>query len=154
AIAVARRSDDDGVDFESRPPERQTPLVLAAVSWVGAAFLLWIVSRVARPLFLPRYLIPLAPAYAVVGTVALQAAMARARRFARANVERHRPAPPAASYVWVLAIAIAVALYEPIWRADSLPAATMPAADSLEMRFDLPIATLSTNTYLPREWYA
>jgi hypothetical protein len=153
AVAVARRSEPE--ETPPLPPRRRyLPLTLAALSWIAAALVLWIASRVGRPLFLPRYLIPLALSYAVLGTFALQYLLVRARHFARERAALHAPAPPATSYVWLLATVIGVAMYEPVWRADHLPASNRPGGDSLEVHFDLPIATLSTHTYLPREQYA
>lgn len=153
AVLVARRSKATE-EFQSPSLDDQLALALGAASWVAAAFAIWILSRIWRPLFLPRYLVPLALAYAILGTLAFESLLERARAFARRHSTAADPAPPASTYLWLLAAVTAIALFEPMSRVERLPASNVPGGDSLEVRRDLPIATISTHSYLPREYYA
>jgi hypothetical protein len=153
AALVARRSKPTE-EFKSPPLDDQLTLALGAMSWVVAAFAIWLLSRIWRPLFLPRYLVPLALAYAILGTLAFESLLQRSRAFARRHSTAADHAPPASTYLWLLAAVTAIALFEPLSRVERLPASNVPGGDSLEMRGNLPIAAISTHTYLPREYYA
>ncbi len=154
AIAVARRSipsASNAVDQRRGDPRH---LVLVAVAWVLVAGAIWAWSRVATPIFLPRYLVPLSFAYAILGCAALDRALSWGLSLARCDRIGATQGPPAGSYIWVLAAMTAGALYAPISRADNVPGASPPAGDSLDFRYDLPIVTVSTHTYLPRVFYS
>lgn len=152
AVGVARRSVAD----DQLEPPRAMPvhLVFVAMGWVLVALAVWSVSRISTPLFLPRYLVPLGLAYATVLPPALDRMLFWANQRARRDRIAGNAGPPARSYLWVLGAITAVALYSPVWRADSLPRDAAPAGDSLDVRSDLPIATISTHSYLPRVFYA
>jgi hypothetical protein len=152
AVGVARRSvADDKLD---PPRPARVHLLLVAAGWVLVAVAVWSVSRVSKPLFLPRYLVPLGLAYAVVLPPALDRMLHWANQLARRDEIVGTAGPPARSYLWVLGAITAVALYAPVWRADSLPRDAAPAGDSLDVHSELPIATISTHSYLPRVFYA
>jgi hypothetical protein len=152
SVIVARRSVPD----EALETPRQVPLhlVFAAVAWMVVALAIWILSRMSTPLFLPRYLVPLGLAYAVVLPLGLDRVLAWANSIARRERIAVTGGPPARSYLWVLGLVTMASLYAPVWRADNLPRGAPPAGDSLDVHSDLPIATISTHTYLPRVFYA
>lgn len=153
AMLAFRSTPSDVADGHAKWPASR-PLVLAAVAWIGAALTIWIVSRVWRPLFLPRYVIPLSLGYAVIGTLAVQCLFDRGVAFARRRALDPDHGPPASSRLWPLAIIAVIALVEPVKRANDLPTSLRPGGDSLESIQDLPIATISTHTFLPRVHYA
>lgn len=151
-VMVARRSvADDGIEL---PPPLPTHLVLAAIAWLLATIGIFVLSHVTTPLFLPRYLVPLALTYAVVLPLALDRALVRANAIARRDAIDVTRGPPSRSYLWLMGAIAIVALYAPVWRADSIPRAAPPAGDSLDVHEAIPIATISTHTYLPRVFYA
>jgi hypothetical protein len=150
AVMLAFRSRPDAI--APRPGAR--PLLLGAGAWIGAAVAIWLVSRLWRPLFLPRYVVPLALAYAVLGAVGIQWLLDRGVAFARRRALLPEHSPPARSWLWPLVAVAAIAIVEPVNRANRLPTSLRPGGDSLESIQDLPIATISTHTFLPRVHYA
>ena len=153
ALALARRAVPDAAMPEPKAPVPRH-LVFAAVAWIGVALAAWAWSRAATPIFLPRYLVPLSLAYAVLLTVALDTGLRRANRAAARDPAEHASRPPARSYVWMLAPVAAIALYAPAAREAGKRFSLHPDGDSLDLRSDVPIATISTHTYLPRAFYS